>query len=70
MAEKKLYEVTEKAGPWVAGQRRPADGRLWLTPHQAAYELTLGTIRLVLSPDPALAPVARGKLRRKRKAKD
>lgn len=66
MAERKLYEVTEKAGAWIAGQRRPADGRLMLTDNQAAYELTLGTIRPVVEkkkPAPA-------KRRRKRKAKD
>lgn len=44
MSEKKLYIVTERAGEWVAGQRRPADGRLMLTAGQAAYELALGTI--------------------------
>lgn len=59
---RKLYEVTEKAGAWVAGQRRPADGRLWLTESQAAYELALGTIRPYVEKAPTKA-----KRRRKRK---
>lgn len=45
MSNKKTYLVTERAGAWVAGQRRPADGRLRLTDRQAAYELALGTIK-------------------------
>ncbi|WP_276200575.1 hypothetical protein [Chelatococcus sp. XZ-Ab1] len=52
MKERKLYEVTDRAGPWVAGQRRPVDGRLWLTDSQAAYELRLGTIRPYVPPAP------------------
>lgn len=45
MTSKKTYVVTERAGEWVAGQRRPASGRLTLTDAQAAHELRLGTIR-------------------------
>lgn len=45
MRERREYEVTERAGDWVAGQRRPESGRLWLTDSQAAHELRLGTIR-------------------------
>ncbi|OCC05117.1 hypothetical protein BA190_09380 [Labrys sp. WJW] len=44
--EKKLYLVTDKAGPFVAGARKPKDGKLWLTANQAEYELMLGTIEL------------------------
>lgn len=37
---KKTYTVTEKAGPWVAGQRSPGAGKtLELTPEQARYAL-------------------------------
>lgn len=42
---KKTYLVTERAGDWVAGQRKPKGGRLRLTDKQAAYELALGTIK-------------------------
>lgn len=45
MSNKKTYLVTERAGAWVAGQRRPASGRIRLTDNQAAYELRLGTIK-------------------------
>ena len=44
MTEKKTYLVTERAGPWVAGKRRPADGIVVLTDSQAEYELRLGNI--------------------------
>jgi len=64
VSERKQYIVTERAGAWVAGRRRPADGRLWLTEREAAYELALGTIRPYEEPTP---PVA--KKQRKRKAK-
>lgn len=67
MAERKQYEVTDRAGKWVAGQRRPADGRLLLTDSQAAYELALGTIRPVI--EKAKTAPAAAKRRRKRKAK-
>lgn len=37
---KKTYALTEKAGPWVAGQRNPGAGKtLDLTPEQARYAL-------------------------------
>lgn len=65
--KRKAYEVTERAGRYVAGQRRPANGLLMLTDSQAAYELALGTIRPV-EPKAKSAPAA--KRRRKRKAKD
>lgn len=45
---KRTYLVTERAGEWVAGQRRPDDGKLVLSDDQAAYELALGSI--VLAP--------------------
>lgn len=60
MADRKEYEVTEKAGPWVAGVRRPADGRLWLTDSQAAHELRLGTIRPYVAPRAKRGRKARG----------
>lgn len=41
---KKTYLVTERAGRYVAGQRKPESGRIDLTDGQAAYELALGTI--------------------------
>ena len=43
---KKTYLVTERAGAWVAGQRKPEDGKITLSDRQAAYELSLGTITL------------------------
>ncbi|KAB2689656.1 hypothetical protein [Brucella tritici] len=43
---KKTYLVTERAGEWVAGQRKPENGRLNLSDDQAAYELALGSIEL------------------------
>ena len=62
VSERKQYIVTERAGAWVAGRRRPADGRLWLTEREAAYELALGTIRPYVEKAPTKA-----KRRRKRK---
>lgn len=44
---KKTYLVTERAGPWVAGQRKPESGRIELSDTQADYELALGTITLL-----------------------
>ena len=44
MTEKKTYRVTDRAGPWVAGKRRPANGLVSLTDGQAEYELRLGNI--------------------------
>ncbi|KAB2669038.1 hypothetical protein [Brucella sp. JSBI001] len=43
---KKTYLVTERAGDWIAGQRKPKDGKIALSDSQAAYELALGTIAL------------------------
>lgn len=58
---KKIYLVTERAGDWIAGQRKPKDGKITLSDAQAEYELALGTI--------ILAPLDNGpetkKLRRK-----
>lgn len=53
MKDRKEYEVTDRAGPWVAGRRKPADGRLFLTDSQAAHELRLGTIQLLKPSAPA-----------------
>lgn len=64
MRELKEYEVTERAGEWVAGKRRPESGRLLLTDRQAEHELRLGNIRPYEPPPPAPAP-----RRRARKAK-
>lgn len=47
MENKQTYRVTRRAGEWVAGQPRPADGVITLTPRQAAYEIILGTIEPV-----------------------
>jgi hypothetical protein len=41
------YEVTSKAGLYVAGVRVQQGDRLQLTARQAAYELELGTVVLV-----------------------
>lgn len=41
---KKTYLVTERAGPWVAGQRVPETRLIELSDSQAEYELALGTI--------------------------
>lgn len=43
---KKTYLVTSRAGDWIAGQRKPKDGKITLSDSQAAYELALGTIEL------------------------
>lgn len=55
MTDKRKYRVTDRAGAWVAGQRRPASGVLELTPRQAAYELALGTIEPMPEPKPKRA---------------
>lgn len=60
MSKRKTYIVTERAGDWVAGQRKPASGRLLLTDSQAAYELRLGTIKLL---EVAEAPKAKRRSR-------
>lgn len=65
MQKLKTYIVTERAGEWVAGRRRPASGRLVLTDRQAAYELILGTIKPL--PEPGPEP-KRARKRRKKKA--
>lgn len=52
MTVRRQYEVTDRAGDWVAGRRRPETGRLWLTDRQAAYELALGNIRAVAPEKP------------------
>lgn len=44
MLETKLYVVTEAAGEWIAGVRRPQDGIIRLTRAQAAHPLRLGHI--------------------------
>lgn len=39
------FIITDRAGPWIAGQRNPGAGTvLELTQQQAAHELRLGTI--------------------------
>lgn len=45
---KNTYLVTDRAGPWVAGQRvsNLKDRRIELSVSQAEYELALGTITL------------------------
>lgn len=58
---KRTYLVTERAGEWVAGQRRPENGKLELSDDQAAYELALGSIELA---PPDTGPETK-KLRRK-----
>jgi hypothetical protein len=79
MPERKPYLLTERAGEWVAGYRRPADGVLLLTDGQAAHELRLGTIRPKPAepapvPPPASAPVVAEpeapKPRRRRRARE
>ena len=50
--EKKTYKCTDLAGDWVAGMRKPADGKLQLTDEQAAHELRVGSIELVVETKP------------------
>lgn len=46
MSSKKPFEVTEKAGAFVAGMRNPGAGEtLQLTEEQARYPLILGELR-------------------------
>ncbi|MHA7881719.1 hypothetical protein [Nitratireductor rhodophyticola] len=46
MSNKKPFEVTEKAGAFVAGIRSPGAGKtLQLTEEQARYPLILGELR-------------------------
>ena len=43
--QRQRFIITDRAGPWIAGQRNPGAGTvLELTPQQAAHELRLGTI--------------------------
>jgi len=45
MDGKKQFEITEKAGAFVAGQRNPgANSKIWLTDEQAFYPLIAGEI--------------------------
>jgi len=44
---KKTFNVTEKAGAWVAGRRSPGSGKpITLTEEQARYPLIAGEIAL------------------------
>lgn len=52
------YQVTDLAGPFVAGIRVPGDGVLRLSAEQASYPLALGQIVLVGSPAAAVASPA------------
>jgi hypothetical protein len=63
---KKTYLVTERAGRYVVGQRKPDSGRIVLSDNQAAYELALGTI--VLARDGAEAEALPEKKTKRRKA--
>ncbi|WP_273792378.1 hypothetical protein [Brucella anthropi] len=46
MADRKKFEVTEKAGHFVAGIRNPgANAPIYLTEEQAEYPLMLGEVR-------------------------
>ena len=49
---KKTYLVTERAGEWIAGQRKPESGRMVLSDKQAAYELALGSIEPIIADKP------------------
>ena len=43
--QRQRFIITDRAGPWIAGQRNPGAGTvLELTQQQAAHELRLGTI--------------------------
>ncbi|EEQ96337.1 Hypothetical protein OINT_1001763 [Brucella intermedia LMG 3301] len=57
MAVKSRFEVTEKAGTFVAGERNPGAGKpISLTEDQAYYPLIAGEIRrpgTVVEADPA-----------------
>ena len=61
MDVKKQFEITEKAGTFVAGQRNPgACEKLWLTEEQAFYPLIAGEIvRPEKVEKPAPAPKAK-----------
>lgn len=65
-AMKKTYLVTERAGRYVAGQRKPENGRIELSDNQAMYELELGTI--VITPDDAAADAIPEKKTKRRNA--
>lgn len=62
--DKKTYRVTERAGAYVAGVRRPASGFIDLTDAQAKHELRLGSIELAV-PEKNKAPAAPRKARRR-----
>ncbi|MEZ5878980.1 MAG: hypothetical protein R3D43_15195 [Tepidamorphaceae bacterium] len=44
MADTKTYNITDKAGPYVAGQRVTGKKTIKLTEEQARYELLAGSI--------------------------
>ena len=44
--ETKTYRITDSAGVYVAGVRRPASGFIDLTDAQAKHELRLGSITM------------------------
>ncbi len=63
---KKTYLITERAGRYVAGQRKPDSDRIELSDNQAAYELALGT--LVLAPDDTAVGAGQEEKIKRRKA--
>lgn len=48
-----IYDITNKAGPYIAGVKRlPGQAQITLSTEQAAYELAQGTILATGSPGP------------------
>jgi hypothetical protein len=59
--EKKSYEVTEKAGKFVAGRPSPGAGQpIRLTDEQAFYPLQFGEVKLATAKTEATEPVTAG----------
>lgn len=57
MGTKTTFEVTEKAGVFVAGQRSPGAGKpLLLTEEQAHYALIAGELRRPVAKTPEAVP--------------
>lgn len=57
--EKQIFEVTEKAGAFVAGKRSPGAGKtMSLTAEQAYFALQAGELRTPAAPAAVEAPAA------------
>lgn len=68
MSERLTYLITDLAGAWIAGYRRPATPTIQLTPEEAEYDLRVGTITLTSPlPVPPVAPLQAGDVLRIRR---